>query len=140
MKAERLAIGQIVNPYYSSTAKREAIARGEVYDAPQFLNLPVGEVVDDPDCWKLCLGGTPVMAPADDECRNKVLSAMGSDKRLAFLRNIRRQNHPDVRKQMGKAQTEWIDSMMEVYGKEVEALDGKKPEPRKAPVTPAPAS
>jgi len=133
MKAKRLKPGSIVNPYYSGDAKRAAKERGEVYDVTPFLTLPVGEVVDDPDCWKLCLGADPVMKPEDDECRDKVLAAMGSEQRLKLLHNLKRQDRPDVRKQMGKSQLEWLDSMLETYGKEVEALDAK-PAPARKPV------
>ena len=135
MKAKRLAPGQMVNPFFSNDAKRAAKDRGETYDVVPFLTLPAGEIVDDPECWKLCIGDRPVMTPADDECRQKVLDAMGSDKRQAFLRNLARQNQPEVRKQMGKSQLEWLDSMLETYGSEVAALDGK---PAPAKKTPAP--
>ena len=134
MKATRLKVGEIVNPFYNVTAKAEAKARGQVYDVPPFLTLPIGELVEDPDCWKLCLGTDPVLKPADDECREKVLAAMGSEQRAKFLQNLKRQNHPDVRKQMGKTQLEWLDSMLETYGKEIDALDGKPARKPMAPV------
>jgi hypothetical protein len=138
MKAIRLVPGQMVNPFFSSGDRREAVSRSEAYDVPQFLTLPKGQDVDDPDCWKLCLGESPVMKPADDECRAKVFEIMGSEKRTAFLRRLKSMSHPDVRKQMSKAQVEWLDSMLETYGGEVETLDGKKPEPKKPPVPPSP--
>lgn len=133
MKAKRLVPGEMVNPHFSNEAKRAHKERGEVYDVVPFLTLPAGEIVDDLDCWKLCLGEKPVMAPADDECRAKVLEAMGSTKRLAFLRNLARQNQPEVRKQMGKSQLEWLDSMIETYGAEIEALDAKPAAPKPVP-------
>jgi hypothetical protein len=141
MKAERTQAAQMVNPFYSAEDKRATIARGEEYDVPAFLDLPKGQIVDDPDCWKLCLGETPVMKPADSECREKVCEIMGSEKRTAFLRKLKAMNNPDVRKQMGKSQIEWLDSMLETYGGEVETLDAKKPELKKPPApTPLPAS
>lgn len=139
MKAKRLVPGQIVNPFFSNDAKRTAKERGEVYDVVPFLTLPAGEIVDDPDCWKLCLGDKAVMTPADDECRDKVLAAMGSEKRQAFLRNLARQNKPEVRKQMGKSQLEWLDLMMDTYGSEVENLDAPAASPTPSPAAPAPA-
>lgn len=139
MKAKRLVPGQIVNPFYSNQAKADARAAGLPYDVAPFLTLPAGEIVDDPDCWKLCLGESPVMKPHDDECKDKVLEVMGSEKRTAFLRRLKSMSHPDVKKQMGKSQVEWLESMLEIYGGEVDALDAKKPEPKKPPA-PSPAS
>lgn len=136
MKAERTQAAQMVNPFYSAEQRRDTIARGEKYDVPAFLDMPKGQIVEDPDCWKLCLGESPVMKPADSECREKVLQIMGSEKRTAFLRQLKSMSHPDVRKQMGKAQIEWLDSMLETYGGEVETLDARKPPAPK----PAPAS
>jgi hypothetical protein len=137
MKAKRVKPGQIVNPYYSAEARRETIARGKVYDVKPFLDLPIGEEVDDADCWKLCLGNDAPLQPADDECSAKVLDAMGSEKRLAFLRNLKRQDHPDVRRQMGKSQIEWLDSMLDTYGGEIAALDSKPVAKSKPAVPPA---
>jgi hypothetical protein len=38
---------------------------------------------------------------------------------------------------MGKTQLEWLDSMLETYGKEIDALDGKPPrKPAGSVVTP----
>lgn len=123
MKAMRLVPGQVVNPFFSHDAKRTARERGETYDVTPFFVEPIGTVVEDSDCWKLCLGDRPVLKPADAECRAKVLEAMGNETRQKFLRNLARQNKPEVRKQMGKSQIEWLDSMMETYGTEVENLD-----------------
>lgn len=123
MKARRLVPGQIVNPFYSHDARRAARDRGEPYDVTPFLTLPKDEIVDDSDCWKLCIGDNAVMAPADDECRQAVLAAMGSEKRKKFLQNLKRQNMPEIRRQMSKAQAEWLDVMIESYGSEIDALD-----------------
>lgn len=45
---------------------------------PHSLPVPVGEVIDHPDCWKLCFAKTVdgvIMAePADDECAQQVLA------------------------------------------------------------------
>lgn len=139
MKAKRLVDGEIVNPFFSHEKRREARANGQPYDVKPFLICPAGEIVDDADGWKLCVGDNAVMVPADDECRAAVLNAMTSTKRNAFLRNLQRQNQPEIRKQMGKAQLEWIDEMMKTYGGEVAALDAKPaPAEAKAPVTKKP--
>lgn len=125
MKAKRLFPAEMRNQYFSFERRREALAAGQPYDVQPFLILPAGEVVDDPDCWKLCIGDDAVMVPVDDECRAAVLAAMSAPKRLAFLRNIQLQNKPEIRKQATRGHLEWIDEMMAAYGKEVEALDPK---------------
>lgn len=123
MKATRIKVGQIVNPFFSHDARRRAAENGVPYDVKPFLDLPIGELVEEPDCWKLCIGDDPALKPADDECREKVLAVMGSEKRSKFLQNLKRQNQAEVRKQMGKSQLEWLDSMLETYSREVAALD-----------------
>lgn len=140
MKAKRLVPADIRNPYFSFEKRREAMAAGKPYDTVPFLSLPVGEIVDDPDCWKLCIGDDAVMVPHDDECRAAVLAAMDSTKRLKFLQNIRAQNQPEVRKQMSKGQIEWLDEMLAAYGTEVEKLDSKPAPEVKAPVTKKPTT
>lgn len=141
MKAKRLVEGEIVNPFFSHEKRREAISKGQPYDVKPFLKLPAGEIVDDPNCWRLCVGDNAVMVPVDDECRQAVLNAMQEPKRLAFLRNLARQNTPEIRRQMGKAQLEWIDEMMKSYGGEVEKLDAKPlAEPAKTSVTKKPTA
>lgn len=135
MKATRIKVGEIVNPFFSHDARRQAQAQGLSYDVKPFLSLPIGELVDDPECWKLCTGDDPALKPADDECREKVLQVMGSEKRLKFLTNLKRQNQPEVRKQMGKSQIEWLDSMLEIYGREVAALDAPAAKTKPAPTS-----
>jgi hypothetical protein len=123
MKAKRRVPGQILNPNFSSQAQQAASIAGLPYDIVPFLTLPVGEIVEDPDCWRLCLDVDAPLVPHDDECRQAVLTAMTSKTRRAFLDNLRRQNHPDVRRQMSKGQIEWLDEMIAVYGAEVTALE-----------------
>ena len=125
MKAKRLVEGQIVNQFFSHEKRREARSKGQRYDVKQFLTFPAGDIVDDPDCWKLCIGDNAVMVPFDDECRQTVLKAMSEPKRMAFLRNIKRQNTPELRKQMSKGHLEWLEDMLESYGIEAENLDAK---------------
>jgi hypothetical protein len=141
MKAKRLVDGKIVNPFFSYEKRKEARAKGQPYDVQKFLICPAGEVVDDPDCWTLCIGDDAVMVPVDEECRQAVLNAMTEPKRVAFLRNLQRQNTPEMRKQMGKGQLEWLDEMLKSYGGEVAALDSKPaPAESKAPVTKKPTT
>lgn len=123
MKARRVLPGAMCNPFFSHAAKRAAREKNLPYTVPPLLTLPVGEQIDDPDCYKLCLGPNPPCVPDDRECAEAVLKAMTHPTRIAFLKNLQRQNHPDVRKQMPKAQIEWLDAMLELYGDEMERLD-----------------
>lgn len=144
MKAIRLVEGEIVNPLFSNAAKAEAIARGEKYEIRQFLKLPKGELIDDPECWRLCVGKGAPLAPADDECKAKVLSVMSAADRKDMLETLIRLNHPDVRKQQSKSQLEWLDMMVETYSDEMDELQNSpaavaKPSNPVKPVSPAAA-
>lgn len=138
MKAKRLVPGEIGNPHYSEADKRAAKRNGVPYDTKPFLTLPVGEIVDDPDCWRLCVGSDPVMVPADDECKQAVLAKMNDAERKATLAKVIRLNHPDVRKQQTKEQLAWVDMMLEIYAQEIDELQGstKKPNSTKPQATP----
>ncbi|MBL8819087.1 MAG: hypothetical protein JNL58_23865 [Planctomyces sp.] len=127
MKAKRTSPGQMVNPNYSASARQAAREASQPYDVKQFLNLHVGEIVDDPDCWRLCLPPNACMAPADDECADKVLQAMKSEKRVMFLRNLARMDQAEIRKQMSKGELEWLDEMLKYYSDEVAELQSKSP-------------
>jgi len=142
MKAVRLVQGEIVNPLFSQAEKSEVIAAGGKYDVPQFLKLPKGEIIDDPECWRLCVGKGAPLAPADDECKERVLKVMSAADRKDMLGNLIRLNHPDVRKQQSKNQLEWLDMMVEIYSDEMDELQNPKPalKPTPAPKPTPPAA
>lgn len=121
MKAKRLTEGRIVNPLFSDADRRAAKAAGKIYDTPKFLTLPIGEIVEDKHCWRLCLGDRPAMVPADEECAAKVEAVMGDAGRKELLTKIRRLQHPDVRKQLGKADMAWLETMEEWHADELTA-------------------
>jgi hypothetical protein len=139
MKAKRLVEGEIVNPLFSNADKAAAIARGEKYEVRQFLKLPKGEIVDDPECWRLCVGKGAPLAPADDECKERVLKIMSAADRKDFLQTLVRLNHPDVRKQQSKNQLEWLDMMVEIYSDEMDELQNPKPAKAVPSASPKPA-
>jgi hypothetical protein len=139
MKAIRLVEGEIVNPLFSNADKAAAIARGEKYEVRQFLKLPKGEIVDDPECWRLCVGKGAPLAPADDECKERVLKVMSAADRKDFLQTLVRLNHPDVRKQQSKNQLEWLDMMVEIYSDEMDELQNPKPAKAAPSTSPKPA-
>lgn len=124
MKAKRTKPGQIVNPEFSHAAKREAIREGVPYLEPEFLELPIGEVVDDPNCWMLCPGVTnsPCMVPADDECAQRVLAFLSAPKRKEFLQKLARLSQPDVLRQMSPQQRQSHEFLSELYANEIAAL------------------
>lgn len=139
MKAKRLVEGEIVNPSFSQADKADAQRRGEKYDVKPFLKLPKGEIIDDPECWRLCVGKGAPLAPADDECKERVLKIMSAEDRKDFLQTLVRLNHPEVRKQQSKSQLEWLDMMVEIYSDEMDELENPKPA-KPSPPAPKPAT
>jgi hypothetical protein len=121
MKAIRRKPGKIVNPLFSQADKRVAKAQGVPYETPEFLTVPKGELVDDPDCWMLCLGSDPDLQPADKECADVVLRKMTSTGRAAFLANVRRLAQPEVRKQLSKDDLKSLELWLELYGDEIQS-------------------
>ncbi len=88
MKAKRVTPAESPNPLYDATAARLARKKGEKYTEPENLQHAVDEIVDDPNCWRLCLGADPPLVPHDDECRKKVESFKNSPKRQKFLKGL----------------------------------------------------
>lgn len=123
MKAVRLKPGRIVNPLYSRSERRQALKVGQPYETPEYLTCPVGEVVDDPDCWMHCRGDNPAMAPADKECADKVLAVMNSPARRKFLDQLRRLRQPEVRRQLSKSNEAWLAAMLDAYSSELDPVD-----------------
>lgn len=117
MKAILLKAAQIVNTLYSHRDKRIAVKNGETYDTPQFLTLPAGHEVDDPECWRLCVTGD--MAPADDECRTKVLNFLGSPGRQALLQKIRTLRAAHGVQRLAERDLKWLEYMETAYRSEL---------------------
>lgn len=117
MKAVRLKEGQRVNPLFSSREAEEARQAGRQYDTPKFLTCPIGEEVEDPNCWRLCTTGA--MAPADDECREKVLKWMGAPGRKTLVEQIRAVQAARGRNQLPKSNLQWLEYMEKAYAAEL---------------------
>jgi hypothetical protein len=121
MKAIRRKPAKFVNPLFSQADKRAAKAQGVPYETPEFLTAPKGELVENPNCWMLCLGSDPELQPADKECARVVLRKMTSSGRAAFLANVRQLAQPSVRKQLSKDDLQSLELWLELYGDEIES-------------------
>lgn len=87
MKAVRTKEGQARNPLFSYSERRQARINGTPYDTPEMITLPIGDVIDHPDCWRLVVKG--VALPHDEECSQKVLAYLGAPGRQAILDEIK---------------------------------------------------
>jgi hypothetical protein len=110
MRAKRIKPGRSVHPEHTFRSD---------YAGPQFLERPVGEVVESKDAWMLCVGSNPVAVPADDECAKRVLRVMNSDRRKEFIAELRNLQSPTLFKQLSKAEQERVQHLAEVYAEEL---------------------
>jgi len=86
MKAIRTKAQQTVNPLFSHAEKQAAKEAGEEYETQEFIELPVGQEIDHPDCWRLVVKGFAV--PADPECTKQVLDYLGEPGRRQMTEHI----------------------------------------------------
>ena len=130
MKAQRLQEAESVNPLFDKQASRLARVRGEKYDEPEFLTHAVGEIVDDKNAWRLCMGEKPMAVPADDECRAKVATFKNSPKRQKFLRGLLTfHQNSQLIEQLGKDGQKYIRQMLSAYQSELNELVEKPNDP-----------
>jgi hypothetical protein len=87
MRCIRTVPGRAINPLFSRDEKNRVEAAGGVYDSTEFIDLPIGQEVDSPDAWKLCVLGKAL--PGDDECSKKTLAYLTSEKRQAIVGDIK---------------------------------------------------
>lgn len=113
MKAVRSVVGTAVNPLFSKEAERQAKARGEKYDTAEFIECPIGQELDDPDCWRLCVLGKAY--PADDECSKKVLSYMSNEQRQQTVADIKLLREAAKSNQLGKKDRRLLEMMERAY-------------------------
>lgn len=118
MKARRLVPGKDRHPEYTAAARSS-----KKYTGPKFLHYPAGHVIDHPDAWRLCVGGSPVAVPADDECADKVLAQMTSPARQRFLAEIKNMLSPAIMQQLSKGEQERVRHLAQVYADELTAPD-----------------
>lgn len=113
MKAVRSIEGLAVNPLFSKDAQREARANGQPYDTAEFITLPVGEEVEHPDAWRLCVLGKAY--PIDEECRQKVLSYMSNEQRQQTVADIKLLREAAKSNQLGKKDQKMLEMMERAY-------------------------
>lgn len=129
MKAIRTVEGLAVNPVFSSADRRRARAEGTLYDVPEFVTLPVGQEIDCPDCWRLCVKGLAV--PNDDECRAKFFEVVGDPGRKAITEQIFLLRTAAKTTKLSAAEQRHLDHLEKAY-----AVDLKLAEEAKANALP----
>lgn len=130
MKAERIQPAEENNPLYDKTAARLARKRGEHYDEPESLKHPVGQIVDDPRAWILCMTEPPMAVPYDQECKDKVAQFKNSPRRVKFIRGLLKfHTNTQMVDQLGKEGQKYIRRMLEAYQTELNELVDKPADP-----------
>lgn len=117
MKAVRSVVGMAVNPLFSKEAQRQAKARNETYETAEFIECPIGQELDDPDAWRLCVLGKAY--PVDDECRKKVLSYMSDERRQQTVADIKLLREAATSNQLSKKDRRLLEMMEKAYAVEL---------------------
>ena len=130
MKAIRTKPGRARNPLFSVEERRRKKAAGEPYETAEFIELPIGEELDDPDCWRLCVKGMAV--PADDECKKKLFDYLGEPGRKQLLENIRLTQKAAQQNALGPEDAKLLKAMEKAYAFELQLTDPDKPAEDKA--------
>lgn len=117
MKATRSVVGMAVNPLFSKEAQRQAKAKGETYETAEFIECPIGQQLDDPDCWRLCVLGKAY--PADDECTKKVMEYMSDETRQQTVRDIQLLREASRTNQLSKKDRRLLEIMEKAYAVEL---------------------
>lgn len=109
MQAVLLTDQETVNPIYLASKDRSGIK--------PILVIPAGEVIEDPDCWRLCVIGAA--SPHDDECRARALKFTGNPARIALLGKIRALIAAEGVQQLDAKTKKWLDQMKMSYASEL---------------------
>jgi hypothetical protein len=117
MKAVRSVPGTAVNPLFSKEAERQAKARGEKYETAEFLECPIGQEIEDPDAWRLCVLGKAY--PADEECTKKVLAYMSDAQRQQTVADIKLLREAAKSNQLGEKDRRLLEMMEKAYAVEL---------------------
>lgn len=131
MKCIRTVPGQAVNPLFSRDEKHRVEAAGDVYDSIEIIELPIGQIVESPDAWKLCVLGKAL--PEDDECRKKTLSYLTSDNRQAIVGDIKLLREAMKQNSLGEKDKRMLAMMERAYAVDL----GLVPSPLAVPMKPA---
>jgi hypothetical protein len=132
MKCIRTVAARAVNPLFSRADKIKAEAAGEQYDSLEFLDLPVGQVVDSPDAWKLCVLGKAI--PEDEDCRKKVMAYLTAPKRQAIVDDIKLLREAAKTNSLGDKDKRMLAMMEKAYAVDL----GLVPSPLDVPIKPEP--
>jgi hypothetical protein len=128
MKCIRTVTGRAVNPLFSRAEKIRAEETGEEYDSLEFLDLPVGQVVDNPDAWKLCVLGKAL--PEDEACRKRVMAYLTAPKREAIVADIKLLREASKTNSLGEKDKRMLAMMERAYAVDL----GLVPSPLAVPV------
>ena len=132
MKCIRTVPARAVNPLFSRAEKIRAEETGEEYDSLEFLDLPVGQVVDNPDAWKLCVLGKAL--PEDEPCRKRVMAYLTAPKREAIVEDIKLLREASKTNSLGEKDKRMLAMMERAYAVDL----GLVPSPLAVPVEPEP--
>lgn len=69
------------NPDHDPLIAADCKANGETYSVPEFIRMKKGSVYEHPDAWQAGRHGMGI--PADEKCRQKMLSAGLSEDQLS---------------------------------------------------------
>jgi|GEM_PF-3302143 len=113
MKAIRTKPAKAVNPLFSHAERRAARIAGKEYETSQFIELQVGEEVEDPHAWRLCVIG--MAAPADDECRQRVLKYLGDPGRQQLIQDLKLLRQHAKTTKLSKKDARYLEIMEKAY-------------------------
>jgi hypothetical protein len=113
MKCIRTVPGRAVNPLFSRDEKTRVEAEGGVYDSIEFIDLPVGQIYDAEDAWKLCVLGKAL--PHDEECSKHTLAYLTSEKRQAIVGDIKLLREASKTNSLGEKDKRMLAMMERAY-------------------------
>jgi hypothetical protein len=128
MKCIRTVPGRAINPLFSRDEKNRVEAAGDMYDSLEFLEQPVGQVVDHPDAWKLCVLGKAL--PEDEACRKRVMAYLTAPKREAIVADIKLLREASKTNSLGEKDKRMLAMMERAYAVDL----GLVPSPLAVPV------
>lgn len=134
MKCVRTVPGRAVNPLFSREEKNRVEAAGGVYDSTEFIDLPIGQEVESPDAWKLCVLGKAL--PADDECSKKTLAYLTSETRQAIVGDIKLLREAMKQNALGEKDKRMLAMMEKAYAVDLGLVESPLTTTFTAPVTP----
>jgi hypothetical protein len=135
MKCIRTVPGRAINPLFSRDEKNRVEAAGDMYDSLEFLDLPVGQVVDNPDAWKLCVLGKAL--PEDEACRKRVMAYLTAPKREAIVADIKLLREASKTNSLGEKDKRMLAMMERAYAVDLGLVPSPLTTTVTAPIQPA---